>query len=188
MQFVCIASGPSLTAADCERVARWREQGADRRVIAVNCSWHLAPFADILYAGDRAWWKHYGDEASAFAGQRWTRSEDAAVRRGIRHFACRSEFENSGFQAVELALSLGAKTVYLLGYDMQWEEFPHWHADHPRDMGNAEDVAKWREKFDDAQMRFFAQGLRVVNISRETALKRYPRRSIDEALACAPAR
>ena len=53
MTVCCIASGPSLTSADCALI----EQAA-LPTIAVNSSWQMARFADVVYAADPAWWDH----------------------------------------------------------------------------------------------------------------------------------
>jgi hypothetical protein len=108
---VCIASGPSLTARDCDLV-----EAAGHSVIAVNNSYLLAPFADVLYAGDRAWWAQYGKAAKTVIAECWTASPDAAERFGVHYFEAR-DFENSGYQAIELAvLEKKADRVILLGY------------------------------------------------------------------------
>jgi len=52
---VCIASGPSLTAEVCERIRVAREQGRCR-VIVVNSSCRLAPWADVLFFTDSGWY------------------------------------------------------------------------------------------------------------------------------------
>src|SRR5690606_3319410 len=58
-EVVCIASGPSLTADDCEAVKAWRAQEEGRGVIVTNTTFRLCPWADVLYALDAAWWKQY---------------------------------------------------------------------------------------------------------------------------------
>src|SRR3546814_16900792 len=72
MTVACIASGPSLTAEDCESI-----RTAGLPAIVTNNTWQLAPWADVLYAGDYQWWKRYGEECT-FAGSRWTYSERAS--------------------------------------------------------------------------------------------------------------
>lgn len=52
---VCIASGPSLTQETCERV-RAAHLAGKCRVIAVNSSCTLAPFADVLFFTDSGWY------------------------------------------------------------------------------------------------------------------------------------
>lgn len=173
---VCIASGPSLTAGDCDLV---KESG--HMTIAVNNSYLLAPFADVLYAGDRAWWAQYGKAAKAIMGECWTASHDAAERFGIRRFEAR-DFENSGFQAIELAvLEKKADRIVLLGYDMQHTGGKrHWHEDHPGQMENADAVTDWPERFAGVRARF--AHVDFINCTRETALTCFRRMKLEDAL------
>lgn len=176
MIVVCVASGPSLTAVDCAMVAL-----SGHLTIAVNNSYLLAPFADVLYAGDRAWWKQYGRDAKAAISECWTASIDAAERFGLHHFEAR-DFENSGFQAIELAvLKKAATRVVLLGYDMQHTDGKrHWHQDHPAGMGNADAVEQWPQRFADLPYRF--THVDFINCTRQTALTCFRRLPLEKAL------
>ena len=173
---VCIASGPSLTAADCDLV---RKSGAF--AIVVNTSFRMAPWADVLYAGDRQWWNQYGAEARAMMKECWTASIDAAERYDVKYREAR-DFENSGYQAIELAvLEFGADRVIMLGYDMQHTGGKrHWHEDHPGEMENADRVSDWPARFAELPMRFLE--VETVNCSRETALTCFRRMALEEAL------
>ncbi|MGB3290939.1 MAG: hypothetical protein WBA83_16830 [Burkholderiaceae bacterium] len=165
-----------MTAEDCELV-----KASGYTTIAVNNSYLLAPFAHVLYAGDRAWWAQYGKAAKAIMGECWTASVDAAERFGINRFEAR-DFENSGFQAIELAvLEKKATRVILLGYDMQHTGGKrHWHEDHPGGMENANAVASWPERFAGLPSRF--THVDFINCTRETALTCFRRMPLQEAL------
>lgn len=52
--FACVASGPSLTAVDCQFL---HEAGIP--TIAVNNSWEVVPFSSFIYAADYCWWEEY---------------------------------------------------------------------------------------------------------------------------------
>uniref|UniRef100_UPI0033422A79 hypothetical protein n=1 Tax=Castellaniella defragrans TaxID=75697 RepID=UPI0033422A79 len=149
--------------------------------IVVNNSYLLAPFANALYAGDRAWWAQYGRAARAIMGECWTASRDAAERFGINLFEAR-DFENSGFQAIELAvLKKKADRVILLGYDMQHTGGRrHWHEDHPAGMENAGAVAEWPARFAGLRPRF--AHVDFINCTRETALTCFRRMALEDAL------
>lgn len=173
---VCIASGPSLTAQDCELV---RLSGLF--TIVVNTSYRLAPWADVLYAGDRQWWNAYGREAKETIAQCWTASADSAERFGLHRFEAR-DWENSGFQAIELAIEhFKAERIVLLGYDMQHTGGArHWHPDHAQEMGNADDVQTWPARFHDLRERFM--DVDFVNCTRQTALTCFKRRALENEL------
>lgn len=90
---------------------------------------------------------------------------------------------NSGFQAVGLAMLFGAARVILLGYDMGSNgERKHWHPDHPADLGNPLDrnFAVWRKNFDEMAHQ---APVPIINASRETALKCFPRMQLEACLA-----
>src|SRR5690349_852168 len=65
---LCVASGPSLTQEDIDHCRPHVDA-----TIVVNASFRLAPWATVLYAADREWWRHpaYGD-AVAFAGLKYS--------------------------------------------------------------------------------------------------------------------
>lgn len=140
------------------------------------------PWADALYAIDKPWWKLYGDRVAAeFTGERYSCAAHHGARRGgFKNFA------NSGAAAVSLALAFGAARVVLLGYDLQRTGGKvHSHGDHPRGLGNAGSMPKWPGLFD--QLARHARGRDVINATRETALRCFPRMTLEDALAQAPA-
>lgn len=148
------------------------------RTIVVNTSFRLAPWADVLYAGDRQWWEAYGAETPPM--EKWTASLHAAERYNLNHRAA-GDWENSGMQAIELAASFGATRIMLLGYDMQYTNGQrHWHADHPTGMENADDIGQWARRFDSLRERFYQ--VEIINCSRVTAITGIRRAELLEAL------
>lgn len=199
---VCIASGPSLTEIDCCAVAEWRaaepKNGPRRRVIVINTSYLLQPRADVLYAADRLWWERYEREVSAgrwpgFAGERWTLSPEANRLYGVRLVASQAgegfvpdrifTGGNGGYQAVQLAALFGAAHIVLLGYDMQASGRSHWHGDHPNPLGNGTAHAHWAKRLDRLALKLSCAGIKTLNASRESALTKYPRVTLEEGLA-----
>lgn len=190
---VCIASGPSVTAEQCEHAEAARARGSCR-IIAVNDSWRLAPAADLLYAADHTWWAlHFDAVSRLFAGARWTTSEQAAFEHGLRYIpselGCKlfppgkiSRGGNSGFQAIMVARHLGARRIILLGYDMQRTgDRAHWFGDHPRPLTNG-NPKYWVDRFNDVAPLLAAEGIEVINCSAATALRCFPKLHLSEAL------
>lgn len=168
-----IASGPSLTAEDCSAVER-----AWIPTIAVNHSWRLARFCDVIYAGDACWWEHYGGEITIPA-ERWTHNPNVAKALGINANGKGQSVLNSGYRAIELAISFGAARVLLLGFDCSVRAGTHWHGKHDKTKNpDARRCAEWLAHFG----RLDRQGAEVINCSRETALTCFPRMSLEEAL------
>ncbi len=142
---------------------------------------------------DRAWWHEYGPSIKA-GPELWTTNRETARVYGLHWI--RGEQGggiskepntirmggNSGFQAVGLALHFGAAKVVLLGYDMQLSGGKtHWHGDHKK-LGNpvASKMAGWHQRFNQLAGQC---GVPIINASRETALKCFPRLSLHESLA-----
>ena len=179
---VCLASGPSLTPGDVATV-----QMSGHVVIAVNCTFRVAPWAAVLYAMDRGFWQHYLPEIErTFAGARVgmhlmpVRYRLAAMK-GVSGFR---PYNNSGAGAISLAQYGGASRVLMLGYDLQHTGGrAHHHADHPRPLGNARQtsVDRWVLRFGELRKRLDSAGVEYVNCSRATALD-WPRMTIEEAL------
>ena len=90
-------------------------------------------------------------------------------------------YGNSGAGAIALAMMGEAARVILLGYDCQktgWQA--HWHGDHPVGLGNAGSMPKWPEQF--KRLAATLAGVEVINCSRETALRAFPRGELESAL------
>lgn len=176
---VCIASGPSLTADDCERV-----RVAGHPAIVTNTTWRLAPWAEVLMAFDSKWWKHYMPEVAGFAGHCFTvspaRLPGVRTLHGEQWF---KHFGNSGTAALSLAIVGGAAKVVLLGYDCQKTGGKtHWHGDHPKPLGNAKSIPRWPGQFGMVAKYAKREGVPVVNATRATALTCFPRVALEDAL------
>lgn len=88
--------------------------------------------------------------------------------------------QNSGYQAINIALLAGAACVVLLGYDMQYTGGKsHWHGDHPTPVPE-----QWYTQSYAPRFKAFADcGVPVLNASRETRITALPRIPIEEALS-----
>lgn len=190
---VCIGGGPSLTRGQILTVREAREAGRCR-VIAVNDAYRVAPWADVVYAGDTLWWKvHHKSVSDIATGQLWTCDNVAAARYGINrvraldrpglgHYHIHTG-HNSGFQALNLAFLWRARTIILVGYDMQATGgMRHWFGDHPRPLVQEQCFGRWIRYFDDAARELDRLGVRVFNCSNETALRCFERVDLEEAI------
>jgi hypothetical protein len=165
----------------------------------VNTSFRRALWAEVLYACDDAWWVMYFPEVSrAFRGEKWTLNENARDRFDLHWMfgidraglspdpTYIHQGQNSGYQAVGLAHLFGAARVLLLGFDFgRTGGKSHWHGDHPRGLGNGGSFPAWIAAMNVLARDLAAAGTEVINCSRMTALKCFPRMSIEEAL-CRP--
>jgi hypothetical protein len=174
---ICVASGPSLNKYDCSLVVR-----SGLPVIAVNNTWQMLPNVTVIFASDLSWWNEYGAAVPATA-ERWTTCPLAAQRYQLQQFKSRflTQSYNSGQLAIELAVYRGARRVLLLGYDCSLRDGSHWHGNHENIRNPTTDsVKRWREEF--ARLHQWAAGIEIINCSRETALKMFPRSTIEAEL------
>jgi hypothetical protein len=184
---VILASGPSMSA-EIANVVRY---APTYRAIAVNNTHELAPWADMLYAADEAWWKRHREKALAFEGLKVTCTENSLpnvlrLREGARDgfdpdpgVVCTGG--NSGYQAIHVAVHAGCKRILLCGFDMRGT---HWHDPHQsplRDHGDGI-YAKWIEKFKTLVAPLAERGVDVINCTPGSALRVWPSRQLEEAL------
>ena len=180
---VCLATGPSLTKTDIEYV-RGKVQG----VIAINDAYKWALWADVLYGCDAKWWR-WQKGARAFAGLKYTLQKEATQFPGVQLLRQTGpdglELDptgvrtgrNSGYQAINLAVHLGAARIVLLGYDMHGD---HCFGRHPD--GSRPPFGLCRPKFKTLVAPLKAAGVSIVNCTRVTALDAFPRMTLEQAL------
>lgn len=195
---VIMASGPSLTDEMIKTVGLWASAETDenRKVIVINTTYQSAPWADILYAADLAWWKEYGDDArQVFTGEMWSQHAGACQMFKLRHIQCErrpglSALDgvihnggNSGYQAIGLAADFGATRITLLGYDMKnTNGKKHHHSDHPKSLRQSSPFATWIPQFKQLAHDAKARGIRIVNATPDSALKCFDYVDLEEAL------
>lgn len=159
--------------------------------------------ADHLYAADYHWWKHHiGDVIRDYDGRCWSCEapgagiwvENDAAAWNVTLLECDNSAKglsrdagkvhsggNSGYQAINLALHLGATRIILLGFDMHnFGGKSHWFGEHPEEFppGNKPErfIAAYRT------INPADYGIEIINCSRQTALDAFPRCRIEDVL------
>lgn len=114
-----------------------------RRVIAINTSFRVVPFADFLIFSDARWWKHYYSEASQFSGRIVSVAANVASNRLLMvkrqrppGLATAPDTLAVKFTtmtaAINAAAHLGAKRIVLTGADGRIVNGQcHHHGPHP---------------------------------------------------------
>lgn len=185
---VCIGGGPSLTAEDVMSLA-----ALPVHIIAVNDAYKLTPFAAVLFAADFWWWKKENG-APSFHGMRFS-LEERASKYGCRILRPGPEDglsddpmvlntgENSGYSAINLAVLLGAKTIFLLGYDMKSgaDGRTHWFGNHDNGYGEPP-YARHLSHFPSLVAPLAQRGVSVINCTRDTALLTFPRVPLEDVI------
>lgn len=169
-------------------------------MIAVNEAWRLYPDADILYAADARWWRVY-DFVPEFNGQKWTQDKgsdnwlrqaqdknlNVVVSKNAKGLSedpsiIHTGF-NSGFQALNLAVLLGAKRVLLVGVDCTTlNNRSHWFDDRNSKLIRKSPYHLFRRSFFDAKDQLKALGVEVINCSPVTTVTCFEYKPLDECL------
>jgi len=156
----------------------------------------LAPWADVIYGADEAWWTlHIDGVRDISQAKLYTQNQIAANKfnlswirskpgRGLStdntliHQGC-----NSGYQAINLAYHLGVKKIVLLGFDMQHDgKKMHWFGNHPYGMNNPGSIATWVTLFNSLADDLKEKGVEVVNATGKTALTCFERVRLHDAI------
>jgi hypothetical protein len=192
---IVVATGPSLTPAVALDVEDLHAIGW--RVIAVNDAWRLMPWADVLYACDREWWDFYWLDLEKFRGERWTstaanlsvddnKAEWVKTRHPVSLITADSGSgfcatpgrihygNNSGFQAINLAMQFGAEEIKLVGFNMQRVSgAAHFFGEHPRAIDRGADYKAFLADFAVAAQSM-PPGVKVINCTPDSALQCFP--------------
>lgn len=184
---MCIAGGPSAGDVNVEAIR------GKARVIAINNSYLLAPWADLVYFADYRWWEWHKDkpEFKSFAGQKVTIQGSGSLVPDpevhiLHNYGTEGLSEvpnglmtgcNSGYQAINIAYLSGAARILLLGYDMHFRgRQSHWHGGHPlRDPENH--YAMYAKLFNSSLKQLRAANVEVINCCIDSLITAYPRRS-----------
>lgn len=177
------------------------EQLRGHRVVVINTSYEVAPFADLLFFADTRWWHAHREKLKSFKGMIATtsaslQSEPRLLRlrkvrplehdEGLHTTPGHVIIQRTGLQAVfNILFHMRVKTIVLVGFDMQRDEQgkAHHHAPHEWDVkpGNR----TW-----DIQMKQLAimveplrqAGIEVLNASPNSRLAFWPRVTLEDAI------
>lgn len=207
---VCIATGPSLTAAQIETVRRAREADAVR-VIAINDAFLLAPFADVLFFADTK--KFYGWYEQGLArAWPWTRFDAAQTQRAFAEFRGQKctvrdkaggvftlkvsgttglsenpgglhTGQNGGHMALNLAFLSGGKPILLLAYDGKRGPRGEEHGFGKHPDKSEPPYLEMAQNMRGTVKQLNAAGAAVFNCTPGSAVDCFPRKSLDECLA-----
>ena len=169
--------------------------------MVVQDAWRLLPWADVMYGCDDRWWHHYNG-VPEFAGEKWSTHGDAqsnnkrdvAEKYGVNLVQGANGVgfsydpgvifygDNSGFQAIQLALHLGATYIVLVGFNMSHQGGKvHFFGDHPAGLHNNDDFERWVPHFDKAA-ETLPDDITIVNATWPSALKCFPCVSLEDAI------
>jgi len=182
-----LASGPSMSSEVAELIRR-----SLFPTIAVNTTFRLAPWADVIYGADVLWWEHHAREVAPLAAIKVCCDAVANVA-GLRYLkntgkvgfdkdpSCTRTGGNSGFQAIHLALHAHAARILLCGFDLRGG---HWHGKHPEPLRNAGEgiYGRWLPLFAALADEANERGTEILNCTPGSALTLWPQVNLEEVL------
>jgi hypothetical protein len=185
-----VGAGPSAKSAGVDQLR------GHAKVVVVNESYQLCPWADVLYGCDVKWWNSRNPQ---FDGLKLCYDSTLALFHvGINKIMIRESSDVilvdkagvvgaggcSGFQALNLAVQFGARKILLVGFDMRSDLDTHWHGRHLPPCGNPSQINfdRWKKSLDGSFEKLTTLGVRVINCSPVSTLTSYPKMTIAEAL------
>lgn len=184
-----LASGESMSRAVADQV-----RAAGIRTIAINTTWRLARWADLLYAADAPWWTMYHAEVAGagFGGlkvcaeetpyQDVLHIEDSGKEGFDDNPAAIRSGGNGGYGGAHIAIHLGCDPILLCGFDMKGG---HWHGRHPEPLRDAGEgiFPRWIARFETLARELAKRDKTVLNCTPGSALRCFPMIQLEDALA-----
>lgn len=176
------------------------------RVVTINESWQLAPWADALYSCDGKWWNLRKNEWTKFPGMKVT-ADDVAPKtfpelrqlrfrptepgKYVRHLLMDNYGEigtgqGSGFQTINWLAQLSVKGIAMIGFDgCIIDNKIHWHGSHPGELNNPDQSTfiGWKRWLENAAPTLRSLGIDVVNCSMLSTVGCFPRVEVAATLA-----
>ena len=89
---------------------------------------------------------------------------------------------NTGYSALNVAYHLGAKTIYLLGYDMKLDkDKTNWHDGYPNQNPLAiEMIETFSQVFMGAEKLYKEKGIKIYNVNKDSRLTEFETKTIEE--------
>ncbi len=198
---IIVASGPSLSDAQCTLIERAKISGAI--VIAINDSYkRFGPHSiDYVYAADGQWWRRYHKHVIKYVPNAVFLTADRAVcdvanMRFVttkigRGLAPTSEayihrHHSSTHQAVGFAVSkVGARKILLVGVDCKADATgkKHWFGDHPKEFRSPQPFEIWIQDWSEIAISARDMGLDIVNCSLDTAVDCFRKSALAEEMS-----
>lgn len=188
-----VASGPSAKSAGVHLLK------GKMRVIAIKKNIEIAPFADVVYGCDAAWWRSVRGLPD-FNGLKLAYDQNVCSEFGLQRVQIPNIHSNdlllgevgkvgaagnSGFQALNLAVQFGAKRILLVGFEASVRSGDHWYGRNNWNGANNPDellTERWRKALDGAAGVLSNLGIDVINAAPYSQAMRFKKMTIADAL------
>lgn len=188
MRFILVGGGPSLINFEY-----WTQLNRHPNIIAINRAYKKIPAADYIYFSDYRFFDWFKTDL-AFINHSAVKITCAKVdHRDVVRYRFSTDgaplsFQKgvlkggncSGYAAINLAVQLGAKQIFLLGYDMQQiENRSNWHNDYPT-RADADTYKQMITSFYKLPEVLHDLKIEIVNVNSQSALTMFPAISLAE--------
>ena len=186
-----LGGGPSLNLVDLNKLGAH----PGRRVIAVNCAYRVAPWADVLFYGDMSWLKTERERLRSFAGLKVTTCPAHENEPGIHVVTKKTGPKgilwdpytvawnlSSGACAINIAVHFGVHRIVLFGFDMHRspEGASNFHTWYPPKPSQHNPYRRFLQAFDRIAADLASHRISVVNACPGSAISQWPIVSPDD--------
>lgn len=171
----------------------------DKHVIGVNNAYQIGPWLDFVFFGDGSWFLVHQNKLAMWPGikvscaPRFNGAKGSWVKyvskfHGHKHGISDNPSkvcwnDNSGAASISLAHHLGAKKIYLLGFDMTMDgKFSHWHGNHGKVPKKGFPYARHLLGFNQIARDAKKMGIKIFVVNKGSAIKTLPVITLQEAL------
>jgi len=192
-----VGGGPSLIDFDWALLK-------DKNVLVINRAFQKVPNALGLFWNDVNFHKIFEKEIDNFKGIKMT-----TTRYGMSH-TCDCDIiwvkgrsyladlngpieespyvirqgGNTGYSALNVAYHLGAKTIYLLGYDMKLDNNKmNWHDGYPDQIPTSARTESFLMVFLGANETYEEKGIKIYNVNSNSNLTEFETKTIQQVFA-----
>ncbi len=192
-----VGGGPSLIDFDWALLK-------DKNVLVINRAFQKVPNALGLFWNDVNFHKIFEKEIDNFKGIKMTTTRygmshpcdcDIIWVKGRSYLADLNgpieespyvirQGGNTGYSALNVAYHLGAKTIYLLGYDMKLDNNKmNWHDGYPDQIPTSARTESFLMVFWGANETYEEKGIKIYNVNSNSNLTEFETKTIQQVFA-----
>jgi hypothetical protein len=168
----------------------------NKHVIGINAAYLLGNWIDILFFGDFKFFQNNQEGLSNYKGLLVGCHKRVNQFEGIKHMgrdnnhpfgiSTRKGFVswnvNSGAASISLAVQLGVKKIYLLGFDMNAQgDNRHWHKEYQYKAKKLP-YDRHLKGFTHIAIEAKSLGVEIINVNPNSAIDTLPKKTLNECL------
>lgn len=171
-----------------------------KHVIGINVAYMIGNWIDIVFFGDVPFFLEHRDRLLKFPGLKISCHNCVANHNWVKYVPRNKRMEgistdssfvcwnyNSGAASISIAANLGAKRIFLLGFDMKLDEshHQHWHDVYNRlgsNKPNTPPFVTHLRGFPQIAKDAKARGIEIYNCNPDSAITVFPKCNVKDIL------